>query len=66
MEAWLEACARVVRVAHEHGLEAATFAHGGADARHWAATGFDRVVVASDIALLRAGLAAELTTATGT
>jgi 2-keto-3-deoxy-L-rhamnonate aldolase RhmA len=65
MDSWLEACARVVRVAHDHGLEAATFAHGGADARHWAATGFDRVVVASDVALLRAGLAHELAAATG-
>jgi 4-hydroxy-2-oxoheptanedioate aldolase len=65
MEAWLGASARVVGVARDHGLEAATFAHGGADARHWASTGFDRVIVASDIALLRAGLAHELARAAG-
>lgn len=58
--AWLAGLARVVGVAHEHGLEAATFAHGGADARHWAAAGFDRVVVSSDIALLRAAVGREL------
>jgi 2-keto-3-deoxy-L-rhamnonate aldolase RhmA len=52
-----------VRVAGEHGIETATFARGGDDARHWAAAGFDRVVVASDIALLRASLARELGTA---
>ena len=63
--AWLEAYARVVRVAHKHGLEAATFSIGGADARHWSAAGFDRVVVASDIALLRGALERELRTAAG-
>ena len=65
MRAWLEACARVVQVAHEHGREATTFAVGGADARHWAAAGFDRVVVSSDIALLRGALARELGAAAG-
>ena len=63
--AWLEACSRVVRVAHEHGLEAATFSIGGADARHWSEAGFDRVVVASDVALLRGALERELRTAAG-
>lgn len=65
MQAWHDACARVVRVAHEHGREATTFALGGTDARHWAEAGFDRVVVSSDIALLRAGLERELGTAAG-
>jgi 4-hydroxy-2-oxoheptanedioate aldolase len=65
VHAWLEGCSRVVRVAHEHGLEAATFSIGGADARHWSAAGFDRVVVASDIALLRDALGRELGTAAG-
>jgi 4-hydroxy-2-oxoheptanedioate aldolase len=65
MHAWLEACARVVRVAHAHGLEAATFALGGDDGRRWAAAGFDRVVVGSDVALLRAALERELRAAAG-
>jgi 4-hydroxy-2-oxoheptanedioate aldolase len=57
---WKEACARVVQAAHANGLEAGTFALGGTDARYWTAAGFDRVVIASDIALLRAALAKEL------
>jgi 4-hydroxy-2-oxoheptanedioate aldolase len=56
---WLEALARVVEVARAHGLESAMFALGGDDARHWAAAGFDRVVVSSDVALLRAVLERE-------
>lgn len=60
MDAWLDGLARVVAVAHEHRLEAATFALGGRDARHWSAAGFDRVVVSSDIALLRAAVESEL------
>jgi len=63
--AWRDACLRLVRVAHEHGLEAGTFARGGADARYWATAGFDRVFVASDIALLRAALERELRIAGG-
>jgi 4-hydroxy-2-oxoheptanedioate aldolase len=64
--AWREACLRVVLVAHEHNLEAGTFARGGADARYWTTAGFDRVVVASDIALLRAALEREFRVAAGT
>jgi 4-hydroxy-2-oxoheptanedioate aldolase len=62
--AWGDALSQVVRVAHEHGLEAAMFALGGDDARHWAAAGFDRVAVSSDISLLRGALARELRAAT--
>jgi 4-hydroxy-2-oxoheptanedioate aldolase len=58
--AWRDGLARVVAVAHEHGLEATTFALGGEDASHWAGAGFDRVVVNSDIALLRGALEREL------
>lgn len=60
-EPWREALHRVVDVAHASGIEAGTFAIGGDDARYWAAAGFDRVVVSSDIALLRGALDAELT-----
>jgi 4-hydroxy-2-oxoheptanedioate aldolase len=50
------AFARVVEVAHAAGIEAGTFAIGGRDAAHWAVAGFNRVVVGSDIALLRSAL----------
>ena len=52
--------ARVVDVAHAAGIEAGTFAIAGRDAAHWAAAGFDRVFVSSDIALLRSALELEL------
>jgi hypothetical protein len=39
------------------------FAVGGADAAYWAAAGFDRIVVASDIALLRGALEREVSLA---
>ena len=54
-EDWRVALARVRDVAHAAGLEAGMFSIGGIDAAHWAAAGFDRVVVSSDIALLRLG-----------
>jgi 4-hydroxy-2-oxoheptanedioate aldolase len=62
---WERGVARVVAAAHAAGIEAGMFATGGADARRWAEFGFDRVVVGSDIALLRATLAAELAGARG-
>jgi 4-hydroxy-2-oxoheptanedioate aldolase len=58
--AWLDALAEVVRAAHDYGLEATTFCLGAADARHWAAAGFDRVVVSADVTLLRAAVEGEL------
>ena len=54
------ALARVVDVTHAAGIEAGTFAIAGRDAAHWASAGFDRVVVGSDIALLRSVLKQEL------
>lgn len=48
------------------GIEAGTFATGGEDAAYWANAGFERVVIASDIALLRATLARELSLARST
>ena len=50
-------------VARTHELSVMTFATGGGDAAWWARRGFDRVVVSSDIALLRAGLERELASA---
>lgn len=57
---WGDALACVLDSAHRHGIEAGTFAIGPEDARHWSAMGFDRVVVGSDIALLRTALRREL------
>jgi 4-hydroxy-2-oxoheptanedioate aldolase len=62
---WHDACVRVVHAAHANGREAGTFALEGTDARYWTTVGFDRVVIASDIALLRAALARELGAASG-
>lgn len=59
---WERALSRVIEIAHGAGIEAATFAIGAADAAHWRDAGFDRVVVGSDIAFLRAALARELGT----
>ena len=53
------ALAAVLEVSHAAGIEAGTFAIGARDAAHWAAAGFDRVVIGSDIALLRAALESE-------
>lgn len=60
VDRWGAALRRAVDVAHSAGIEAGTFAIAGRDAAHWAAAGFDRVVVGSDIAFLRAGLEREL------
>jgi 2-keto-3-deoxy-L-rhamnonate aldolase RhmA len=62
---WAAALARVVDVAHGAGLQAGTFAITGRDAAYWANAGFDRVVVSSDIALLRTGIEQELRSACG-
>jgi 4-hydroxy-2-oxoheptanedioate aldolase len=53
---WSRGVARIAEAARWAGIEAGMFAIGGEDARHWAEAGFDRVVVGSDIALLRAAL----------
>lgn len=59
------ALAAVLDVSHAAGIEAGTFAIGARDAAHWAAAGFDRVVISSDIALLRAALEREFRAARG-
>ena len=60
MKVWREGVERIRDAAHAAGVEAGTFATSGADAASWARAGFDRVVIASDIALLRSTLAREL------
>ena len=60
---WNEALARVLTATHRAEIEAGMFALGGGDAAHWVAAGFDRVVVGSDIALLRGALTRELSAA---
>jgi 4-hydroxy-2-oxoheptanedioate aldolase len=63
---WSAAIAAVVEVSHAANIEACTFAIGAGDAVHWAAAGFDRVVIGSDIALLRTALEREFRAARGT
>lgn len=58
-----EAMGRILDAAHSHGVRAGTFAVSGVDARNLAGAGFDEVVVASDVALLRQALAAEVAAA---
>jgi 4-hydroxy-2-oxoheptanedioate aldolase len=60
---WREAVERVRDAAHAAGIEAGMFTVDGADAAAWSAAGFDRIVLASDIALLRAALAREVSRA---
>jgi 4-hydroxy-2-oxoheptanedioate aldolase len=57
---WRLALARIRDAARAAGIEAGMFAVGGADAAYWGAFGFDRVVVASDVALLRGALEREV------
>jgi 4-hydroxy-2-oxoheptanedioate aldolase len=65
IEIWRAAVDAIVTAAHAAGVEAGTFATGGDDAALWSDAGFDRVVIASDIALLRATLTRELGLARG-
>jgi 4-hydroxy-2-oxoheptanedioate aldolase len=62
---WRLALDRVRDAAHAAGIEAGMFAVGGADAAYWSEAGFDRIVVASDIALLRGALEREVSLARG-
>jgi 4-hydroxy-2-oxoheptanedioate aldolase len=64
-EGWRAAVEDTVREAHTVGIEAGTFARDGADARMLADQGFDRIVISSDIAILRSALARELAIARG-
>jgi len=57
---WNEALDRVVKTCSARGIVSAMNARDGEDARRWGAFGFDCVVIASDIAHLRAALAREL------
>jgi 2-keto-3-deoxy-L-rhamnonate aldolase RhmA len=51
--AWRKALAQVVSACLDAGIRPGMFAVGGEDAREWLATGFQDVVLSSDIALLR-------------
>lgn len=62
---WRDAIERTIQEAHAAGIEAGTFARDGADARALAEEGFDRIVISSDIAILRRALAHELAVARG-
>lgn len=57
---WNDALARTVSVCRSRGIVSGMNAQDGRDALHWAGLGFDHVVIASDIAHLRAALAREL------
>src|SRR5207253_10248985 len=56
---WRLALDRIRDAARAAGIEPGMFAVGGADAAYWGAVGFDRVVISSDIALLRGALERE-------
>ncbi len=62
---WGEALQRVVRAGRERGIASVMNATDGRDARRWIDMGFDHMVIASDIAHLRAALARELAAARG-
>jgi 4-hydroxy-2-oxoheptanedioate aldolase len=64
-EEWRRATDDVLRQAHAAGIEAGTFARDGAAARLLLDEGFDRVVVSSDLGILRAALAGEIARARG-
>lgn len=63
--AWRAAVDRIRDVAHAQGMPVGIHATSGTDAFRWGAAGFDEVVVASDITLLRGALARELLVARG-
>jgi 2-keto-3-deoxy-L-rhamnonate aldolase RhmA len=53
---WTAGYRGIIEAAHAAGVEAAAFAIGSRDAVAWAAAGFDRIVISSDIAMLRTAL----------
>lgn len=63
--AWRRAVERIRDVAHSVHLPVAIHAVSGRDGASWAADGFDDVVIASDITLLRGAMARELAAAHG-
>lgn len=58
-----EALASITSAAAHHGLVAGSFATNGGDVAYWLQLGFNTVVVASDVSILRQGLARNLTEA---
>jgi 4-hydroxy-2-oxoheptanedioate aldolase len=62
---WSEAIEATVREAHAVGIEVGTFVRNGTEARAVVDQGFDRIVISSDIAILRAALVRELAAARG-
>src|SRR5262249_13180776 len=62
---WNDALDRVVRTCRTRGLASVMNARDGRDVHQWVERGFDHVVIASDIAHLRAALARELAVARG-
>jgi 4-hydroxy-2-oxoheptanedioate aldolase len=62
---WRAAVERIRDATHAVGLPVGIHAVSGEDAARWAADGFDEVVIASDVALLRGALAREVGAARG-
>ena len=60
---WNDALARVVETCRERGLASIMNAWDGSDAGQWVEMGFTDIVIANDIAHLRAALARELAAA---
>lgn len=60
---WREAVERTVEAARQRGIDAGTFATDGKDAHFWRALGYHRIVISSDIALLRAAIEREVSAA---
>jgi 4-hydroxy-2-oxoheptanedioate aldolase len=62
---WREVINRVLVLGREHNIETGMVAGDGEEAAAWASRGFSRVVIGSDVGLLRAVIAAELSRARG-
>jgi 4-hydroxy-2-oxoheptanedioate aldolase len=62
---WRSAVDGIVAAAHDHGIEVGTFAPDGTAAKKLLDGAFDRVVVASDLAIMRLALARECAMARG-
>jgi 4-hydroxy-2-oxoheptanedioate aldolase len=64
-DAWRSTVGEMLELARSEGIGSGTFAHDGAQARELFEVGFDRVVVSSDVGILRAALAREVACARG-
>jgi 4-hydroxy-2-oxoheptanedioate aldolase len=62
-ERWNDAVARVVTACRSNKIASVMNVRDGLDAVHWVKQGYDHIVIASDIAHLRASLARELSVA---